>query len=68
VSGPFDADQWSLFIPADRWGMKPAPEKPRPGKQAPTTKPKRSEKIRRLVEEYADDLREIVRKLRRKLN
>jgi hypothetical protein len=48
--------------------MKPPPEEPRLGKQAPTTKPTRSEEIRLVIEEYATSLREIIRKLRRKLN
>ena len=41
---------------------------PRPSKQAPTTKPTRSEEIRQVIEEYATSLREIVKTLRRKLN
>jgi hypothetical protein len=31
-------------------------------------KPSRSEEARRLIEEYANDLREIIKKLRRHLN
>lgn len=34
----------------------------------PTPKPFRLDEARRIVEEYAKDLREIIRKLRRKLN
>jgi hypothetical protein len=47
--------------------MKP-PEKPRPGKGEPQPKLSRLEEARRIIEEYAADLREIIRKLRRKLN
>lgn len=32
------------------------------------TKPTRLEEARRIIEEYADDLREVIRKLRRKLH
>jgi hypothetical protein len=31
-------------------------------------KPSRSEELLRIIEEYVDDLREIIRKLRRKMN
>jgi hypothetical protein len=43
-------------------------EEPRPDKQAPKPKPWRLEEARRLIEEYADDLREIIRKLRQHLH
>lgn len=43
--------------------MKP-PEDPRP--EEPPSKPTRSEEARRIIEEYAADLREVIRKLRRK--
>jgi hypothetical protein len=33
----------------------------------PPSEPSRTEEARRIVEEYADDLREILKKLRRKL-
>lgn len=45
-----------------------APDEPDPDEKAPDRRPSRSEEIRRIMEEYADDLREIIRKLRRKLN
>jgi hypothetical protein len=48
--------------------MKPPPEEPRSGQEAPNPKPSRLEEVRRLIEEYADDLREIIKKLRRRLN
>jgi hypothetical protein len=38
------------------------------GKEVPVPKPPRMEEARRLIEEYADDLREIIKKLRRHLN
>jgi hypothetical protein len=47
--------------------MKP-PEDPRSIKGEPQPKPSRLEQARRIIEEYAADLREIIRKLRRKLN
>jgi hypothetical protein len=34
----------------------------------PEPKPTRLEEARRIIEEYANDLREIIRKLREKLN
>jgi len=42
--------------------MKPL-EEPRPGKEPPS-KPTRLEDARRIIEEYANDLREIIKKLR----
>ncbi|UPJ46169.1 hypothetical protein IVB40_35010 [Bradyrhizobium sp. 40] len=40
---------------------------PKPEKR-PTPKPTRTEEARRIIEEYADDLREIIRKLRQRMN
>ena len=34
----------------------------------PTPKPTRMEEARRIIEEYADDLREIIRKLRQRMH
>ncbi|MCK1281330.1 hypothetical protein IVB46_39540 [Bradyrhizobium sp. 61] len=42
-------------------------EEPRPD-ELPAPKPSRLDEARRVVEEYAKDLREIIQKLRRKLN
>jgi hypothetical protein len=39
-----------------------------PGKDEPPHKPWRLEEARRMIEEYTADLREIIRKLRRRLN
>jgi hypothetical protein len=36
--------------------------------EEPPPKPSRLEEARRIIEEYADDLREIIRKLRRKIH
>jgi hypothetical protein len=47
--------------------MHPAGE-PVPGKEEPRPKPSRSEEVLRIIQEYADDLRETIKKLRRKLN
>jgi hypothetical protein len=42
--------------------------KPRPEKVAPEPKPSRLEEARRIIEEHAEDLREIIKKLRWKMN
>jgi hypothetical protein len=55
------------LVCADPVGMKP-PEEPRPGKDEPPLKSSRLEEARRIIEEYAKDLREIIKKLRRRLN
>jgi hypothetical protein len=44
--------------------MKTPPKRPPPGKDKPT----RLETARRIIEEYAADLRKIIEKLRRRLN
>ena len=41
---------------------------PAPDKEAPKPKPSRSEEALRIIEEYAKELREIIKKLRRLLN
>ncbi len=41
-------------------------DEPEPEKR-PTPKPTRLEEVRRIIEEYADDLREIIRKLRQRM-
>jgi hypothetical protein len=43
------------------------PDKPGPAKPLPTPKPTRLDEVRLAVEEYAADLREIIRKLRQRL-
>jgi len=48
--------------------MKPSPYEPRRDNDKPPSKPTRLEEARRIIEGYADDLREIIKKLRRKLN
>ena len=47
--------------------MKP-PDELLPGKDEPPLKSSRLEEARRIIEEYAADLREIIKKLRRHLN
>jgi hypothetical protein len=47
--------------------MKP-PEAPRPDQDKPPPKLSRLEEARRIIETYAADLREIIKKLQRKLN
>jgi hypothetical protein len=47
--------------------MKP-PEEPRPDQDKPPSELSRLEEARRIIETYAADLREIIKKLQRKLN
>ena len=47
--------------------MKP-PEEPRPGKDEPPPELSRSEEARRIIVEYANDLLEIIKRFRRRLN
>jgi len=47
--------------------MDPTDEKPRPDKEATRTKSRLAE-IRQILEDYANDLREILKKLRKHLN
>jgi hypothetical protein len=47
--------------------MKPQVDEPASGPEKPS-KPSRTEDARRIVEEYADDLREILKKLRKLFN
>ena len=51
---------------ANRWYMKSPRSKPRVDKDEPPLKLSRSEEARRILEEYADQLREIIRKFRRR--
>jgi hypothetical protein len=44
------------------------PDDQAPGKDAPKPKPSRSEEALRVIEAYAAELREIIKKLRRKLH
>jgi hypothetical protein len=57
----------SFWLSADRRGMKPS-EEPRPGKVERPPRLSRSEDARRIIQEYIDNLREIIKKLRRRLN
>jgi hypothetical protein len=47
--------------------MMPQDHEPTPGPEPPS-KPSRTEEARRILEEYADDLREILKKLRKLFN
>jgi hypothetical protein len=47
--------------------MKPQDDEPASGPEKPST-PSRTEEARRIVEEYADDLREILKKFRKLIN
>jgi hypothetical protein len=63
----FDLAQWSRLVFAVHQDMKP-PGESRPGKEAPKPKPSRLEEARQIIEEYAADLREIIKKLRQHLH
>jgi hypothetical protein len=54
------------FLP-DHRGMKP-PKEPPPKRMEPLPKLSRLEEARRIIAEYGADLREIIKKLRRRLN
>ena len=43
-------------------------DRPDPGEKVPKAKLSHSEKLLRIIEEYANELREIMMKLRKKLN
>jgi len=49
-------------------GLMNTTDRPDPDEKAPEAKLSRSEEILRIIEEYANDLRKIIRKLRRHLN
>jgi hypothetical protein len=62
-----DLDQRTRWFSADRSWMA-APEGPQPGNNERPPKPSRIEEARRVIEGYAAGLRDIIEKLRRKLN
>ena len=64
---PFDLAQCTLWSCAKRSDMKPS-DKPRLGEDEPPPKLSRSEEALRIIKEYADNLREIIKKLRRRLH
>jgi hypothetical protein len=47
--------------------MRP-PDKPIPAKEAPKPAPSRQQEALRIIEEYTNALREMIKKLRKKLN
>jgi hypothetical protein len=60
------------FDPSRRWPAvlgepltMSSSDEPGPPRKAPEREPSRVEEARRIIEEYADSLREIIRKLRR---
>lgn len=63
----FDLDQWSGLFRADNVRMK-LPTDDRSGENLSTSKPPHVAEARRMIEEYANDLREIIKKLRRMMN
>jgi hypothetical protein len=63
----FDPSQCSALVVDEPLAMSPSDE-PGPHREAPEPKPSRVEEARRIIEEDADDLREIIRKLRRHLH
>ena len=62
---PFDLAQWLSLGRSDRCDMKPSDEPRRVDKNEPP-KLSRSGEALRIIEEYADQLREIIKKLRRR--
>ena len=62
---PIDLAQCTLWSCADRYDMKPS-GKTRLGKVKAPPKRSRSKETRRIIEEYVDNLREIIKKLRRR--
>jgi hypothetical protein len=46
----------------------PHDQKPNTGSKTEETKPSRTDEARRIIEEYANDLREVIKKLRKSLN
>lgn len=65
---PFDLDQWLVWSLPMIASMKPREER-FPNKDDPTTpKSPRLEGVRQIIEEYAEGLRQIIKKLRRHLN
>jgi hypothetical protein len=44
------------------------PDEPCPGHETPKPNPSRLEEARRVIEDYANDLREIIEKLRKRLH
>ena len=56
-----------LVVRADRRDMKLS-DKPRLGKDEPSPRLTRSEEARRIIQDYIDNLRKIIKKLRRSLN
>jgi hypothetical protein len=49
-------------------GLMNKPDEQTSGKEAQEPEPSRLEEARRIIEQYAGDLREIIKKLRRRLN
>ena len=64
---PFDLAQRSPLGRSDHCDMNPS-DKPRRVDKDEPSKLSRSEEARRIIEEYADHLREIIKKLRRRLH
>lgn len=64
ICGTVDLAQWRSSIrPKHRPMRRPCPQKP-----VKKPKPSRLEEARRIVEEYTKDLREVIKKLARKLH
>jgi len=57
-----------LLVHPYREGVKSSGEKPTQDKDAAKTKLSQSAEFRQIIEQYANDLREIVKQLRRALN
>ena len=63
---PIDLAQGTAFIPQRTVGTMNKPDEQNQDKPRP--KPSRAEEALRIIEEYANGLREIIKKLRQRLN
>jgi hypothetical protein len=62
-----DLAQWSLWLLPNPRAMNKT-DKLGPNKEPPRPKPSRSDEALRIIEEYANALREIIEKLRQRLD
>jgi hypothetical protein len=67
MTSPFDLSQRPVLVLHEPSAMN-TNDKPAAGKEASKPEPSRLDEVRRVLEQYVNDLREIIRKLRRKLN
>jgi hypothetical protein len=65
---PFDLAQWSFLVRIQRRDMKPSDEPRRVNKEDEPPQLSRSDEALRIIEEYANHLREMIMKLRHRLH